>query len=101
MLALIHDPDANRRTRSDFYCSRSLRWLTWAAGFTKKPRGCLEPTPPGPDAGTLTISGPGGNAPIPEVMSASGGSSGVYSTPASAASYIPATGGGFTFKLDQ
>jgi hypothetical protein len=31
-------------------------------------------TPPGPDAGTLSVSGPAGNAPITSVLSASGGS---------------------------
>lgn len=68
------------------------------AGFTKNLGGISFPTPAGPDAGTLTVSGPAGNAPMPSVPSASGGSSGVYGTAPLSASYIPATGGSFTFK---
>lgn len=54
------------------------------------------PTPPGPDAGTITVTGPGGSAPVSSIPSASGGSSGVYATKALAASFIPPAGATFT-----
>ncbi|HTB09971.1 MAG TPA: hypothetical protein VK752_00295 [Bryobacteraceae bacterium] len=56
------------------------------------------PTPAGPDAGNITITGPDGSAPLQVVPSASGGSSGIYNTPALTQAFIPPTGGSFTFQ---
>jgi uncharacterized protein (TIGR03437 family) len=56
------------------------------------------PTPPGPDAGTITLTGPTGSVPVTPFPSANGGSSGVYSTTALPAAFIPSTGATFTMK---
>jgi uncharacterized protein (TIGR03437 family) len=56
------------------------------------------PTPPGPDAGTITVTGPTGSAPLPSFPAANGGSSGVYSSSALPPAFIPPTGATFTVK---
>lgn len=56
------------------------------------------PTPPGPDVGTITVTGPGGSFPVTSFLSADGGSSGVYATTTLPPSFIPPTGASFTMK---
>ena len=59
--------------------------------------GSHDPHPGRPNLGTLTISGPGGTAPATSFPAADGGPSGVYATTPLAPSFIPPTGGTFTF----
>jgi uncharacterized protein (TIGR03437 family) len=64
-------------------------------GFAKYTTASV-PTPAGPDAGTISITGSTGTVALPSITAATGGSSGIYSS-ALQPSFIPATGGSYTF----